>query len=172
MVAMVVSVLLSGRDHRSLDGGPWPGERSARSRQARSTAKEGARRVICVPRGMPPFAAGEINRRSPCGKAIEARPSLGLDPSIRGCVRCAPIKQIDGDHHDYCHRRRTRTWQHRSRKDFPRSTESESAACKRRGMNSHCCAFIRAHRQRSAECGVQARGQGRLDAPATNYPCR
>jgi len=69
---MVVSVLLSGRDHRSLDGGPWPGERSARSRQARSDAEDGVGRLFCFSRGMPPFAAGEKSRLSRCGKAIEA----------------------------------------------------------------------------------------------------
>ncbi len=37
-----VSVCCSGRAHRSLDGDPWPGERSARSLQARS-ASEGRR---------------------------------------------------------------------------------------------------------------------------------
>ena len=32
-------------------------------------------------------------------------------------MSCAPIKQTDGDHHDYRHRRRTRTWQWQSQKD-------------------------------------------------------
>src|SRR5882724_5084653 len=36
------------------------------------------------------FAAGEKSRRSRCGKAIEAKPSLGPDPSIRGCVGARP----------------------------------------------------------------------------------
>jgi hypothetical protein len=52
---MVVSVLLSGRDHRSLDGGPWPGERSARSRKARSAAEDGESLLFCLARGMPPL---------------------------------------------------------------------------------------------------------------------
>ena len=50
------------------------------------------------------FAAGEKSRLSRCGKAIEAKPALGPDPSIRGCVGYAPIKQTDGDHHDDRHR--------------------------------------------------------------------
>ncbi|MFX4478048.1 hypothetical protein ABTA66_19670, partial [Acinetobacter baumannii] len=36
------------------------------------------------------FAAGEKSRLSRCGKAIEAQPSLGPDPSIRGCVGARP----------------------------------------------------------------------------------
>src|SRR5258705_13506172 len=46
--------LLSGRANRSLDGGPWPGERSARSRQAQSIAEDGGRRLFC-PARMPPL---------------------------------------------------------------------------------------------------------------------
>jgi len=46
---------LSGRAHRSLDGGPWPGERSARSRQAQSIAEDGGSRLFCLRRGMPPL---------------------------------------------------------------------------------------------------------------------
>jgi hypothetical protein len=60
---MVVSVLLSGRDHRSLDGDPWPGERSSRSRQARSEAEDGGRRLFCFSREeCRHFAAGEKSR--------------------------------------------------------------------------------------------------------------
>src|SRR6266516_1721183 len=91
MVAMVVSILFSGRDHRSLDGGPWPGERSARSHQARKpkrrTPVDG---FFAFREERRRFAAGEKSRRSRCGKAIEAKPPLGPDPSIRGCVRSAP----------------------------------------------------------------------------------
>ncbi len=51
--------LLSGRDHRSLDGGPWPGERSARSREARSAAEDGGRRLFLAREECRHFAAGE-----------------------------------------------------------------------------------------------------------------
>src|SRR5450631_104410 len=48
------------------------------------------------------FAAGEKSRPSRCGKAIEALPALGPDPSIRGCVGRAR-ERTDGDHHHHCH---------------------------------------------------------------------
>jgi hypothetical protein len=69
---MVVSVLLSGRDHRSLDGGPWPEERSARSRQARSKAEDGVGRLFCLARNAAPSRQGKKAGHSRCGKAIEA----------------------------------------------------------------------------------------------------
>src|SRR5712664_1672702 len=69
MVAMVVSVLFSGRDHRSLDGGPWPGERSARSRQARSIAEDGGRRLFCLARN----AAWRQGKKA--GRAVAGRRS-------------------------------------------------------------------------------------------------
>ena len=50
---------------------------------------------------------------------------------------------------------------------FSESTESESATWGTARMNSHRSAPIRAHRQRSAECGAQARSMsGTIDAPA------
>lgn len=73
MVAMVIFLCCSGRAHRSLDGCPWPGERSARSRKGRS-ASGGWR--------MPAFLSSREECRawrqgkkagvSRCGKAIEA----------------------------------------------------------------------------------------------------
>ena len=69
--------LLSGRANRSLDGGPWPGERSARSRQAQSIAEDGGRRLFLSREECRRLAAGKKSRPSRCGKAIEAQPSLG-----------------------------------------------------------------------------------------------
>jgi hypothetical protein len=64
--------LLSGRANRSLDGGPWPGERSARSRQARSAAEDGGRRLFCSARNAATSRQGKKAGRRRCGKAIEA----------------------------------------------------------------------------------------------------
>src|ERR1035437_1657092 len=80
MVAMVVSVLLSGRDHRSLDGGPWPGERSARSRQARSRAEDGVRRLFCLARN-----AATSRQGKKAGLAVAGRRSRHSRPS--GLIR-------------------------------------------------------------------------------------
>jgi hypothetical protein len=77
---MVVSVLLSGRDHRSLDGGPWPGERSARSRQARSTAEDGGRRLFCLARN-----AATLRQGKKAGVAVAGRRSRRSRPS--GLIR-------------------------------------------------------------------------------------
>jgi hypothetical protein len=77
---MVVSVLLSGRDHRSLDGGPWPGERSARSRQARSTAKDGGSRLFCLARN-----AATSRQGKKAGEAVAGRRSRRSRPS--GLIR-------------------------------------------------------------------------------------
>ena len=122
------TVLLSGRDHRSLDGGPWPGERSARSRKARSNAEDGGSRLFCLPaRNAAPSRQGKK-----AGRAVAGRRSRRSRPS--GLIRPfevawdAPIKQTDGDHHDCGHRRRARTQQHRSDKDLhPRINESKGA---------------------------------------------
>src|SRR5271156_3460963 len=80
MVAMVVSVLLSGRDHRSLDGGPWPGERSACSRQARSDAEDGVRRLFCPARNAATWRQGKK-----AGLAVAGRRSRQSRPS--GLIR-------------------------------------------------------------------------------------
>ena len=102
------TVLLSGRDHRSLDGGPWPGERSARSRQARSAAEDGGRRLFCLARNAATSWQGKK-----AGVAVAGRRSRRSRPS--GLIRPfevawdAPIKQTDGGHHGCYRRCRTRT---------------------------------------------------------------
>src|ERR1700683_2525513 len=106
MVAMVVSVLLSGRDHRSLDGGPWPGERSARSRQARSTAEDGGSRLFCLARNAAPSRQGEKGGGAVAGgRSRRSRPSGLIRPFE--VAWDAPIKQTDGDRYDCHHRHRT-----------------------------------------------------------------
>jgi hypothetical protein len=77
---MVVSVLLSGRDRRSLDGGPWPGERSARSRQARSAVEDGGRRLFCLARN-----AATSRQGKKVGVAVAGRRSRRSRPS--GLIR-------------------------------------------------------------------------------------
>src|ERR1700735_1544983 len=116
MVAMVVSVLLSGRDHRSLDGGPWPGERSARSRQARSEAEDGVRRLFCPARNAAAWrqgkkagvaVAGRRSRQSrPSGLIRPFEVAWGPRPSNRPMKTTMTIAIVT-----------TRTWQRRSRKD-------------------------------------------------------
>src|SRR5215207_11112698 len=105
MVAMVVSVCCSGRAHRSLDGDPWPGERSARSPLARSVS--GGRRepaFLTSREECRAFAAGEKSRRSRCGKAIEAFwPPLGPDQPFEVALDASP-ERTDGDNHGCrCH---------------------------------------------------------------------
>jgi hypothetical protein len=124
---MVVSVLFSGRDHRSLDGGPWPGERSARSRQARSAAEDGGRRLFCLARN-----AATLQQGKKAGVAVAGRRSRRSRPS--GLIRPfevawdAPIKQTDGDHHGCYRRCGTRIWHHGSNKDArPRIPEGNGA---------------------------------------------
>jgi len=83
MVAMVVSFCVSDRVHRGLDGCSWPGERSARSLQARSGSGGRRRPVFLTSREeCRRFAAGEKSWPSRCGKAIEAegRPSGLISP--------------------------------------------------------------------------------------------
>ena len=108
MVAMVVSVLFSGRDHRSPDGGPWPGERSTRSRQARSAAKDGGRRLFCLARNAATSRQGKKAGVAVAGRrSRRSRPSGLIRPFEDALVRA--YKRTDGDHHDCRHRRRTRT---------------------------------------------------------------
>src|SRR5260221_8992608 len=69
--------LLSGRDHRGLDGGPWPGERSARSRQARSAAEDGGRRFFCLARN-----AATLRQGKKAGVAVGGRLSRRSRPPV------------------------------------------------------------------------------------------
>src|SRR6266700_1758034 len=78
-------------------------------------AEDGGRRVFCPARNAAPSRQGKKAGHSRCGKAIEAQPPLGLDPSIRGCMRRAR-ERTDGDHHDHRQHRRARTWHRRSQR--------------------------------------------------------
>jgi hypothetical protein len=154
MVAMVVSVLLSGRDHRSLDGGPWPGERSARSRQARSAAKDGGRRLFCLARNAATWRQGKK-----AGEAVAGRRSRRSRPS--GLIRPfevawdAPIKQTDGDHHDCHHCRRTRTGITDRIKTCVRASPKATARAFRTMAHDFVSWRRRSRRPRLKTCGIQ-----------------
>lgn len=133
-----------------------PGERSARSRQARSAAEDGGRRLFCFARNAAPSRQGKK-----AGVAVAGRRSRRSRPS--GLIRPfevawdAPIKQTDGDHHDCRHRRRTRTRYRRSHKDLrvriderrrrdPRTMEYDFAS----QLGRAAAPSIRGHRVRLA----------------------
>jgi hypothetical protein len=69
---------------------PWPGERSARSRQAQSIAEDGGRRFFCPARNAAAWRRGKKAGLAVAGRrSRRSRPS-GPDPSIRGCVGTDP----------------------------------------------------------------------------------
>src|SRR6266851_4692326 len=133
--------LFSGRADRSLDGGPWPGKRSARRHQAQSIAEDGGRRLFCPARNAATSRQGKKAGLAVAGRrSRRSRPS-GPDPSIRGCVGRAR-KRTDGDHHDCRHLRRSRTWHRRSHQDLrPRINAEEGVTWR---MTVHDCGSWRA----------------------------
>ena len=97
MVAMIVSVGCSGRVHRGLDGDPWPGVRSARSRQARSTAEDGDKPAfLSSARNAASSRQGKKVSAAVAGRRSRLLPALGPDQPIRGCVGRA-LERSDGN---------------------------------------------------------------------------
>ena len=141
--------------------GPQPSgpKQSGGRRQTAFLSREECRRL----------AAGEKSRRSRCGKAIEAKPALGPDPSIRGCVRTRPSSRPMKTTKTIAVVT-TRTWQRRSRKDvLPRINGRQ----RRDRQEQQRIDFVLQHRRR---CAHERRPAGlRTQSPCqgrSNHPPR
>ena len=140
MVAIVVFLSLSGRDHRCLDGGPWPGERSARSRQARSRAEDGMRRLFCAARNAAPSRQGKKADEAVAGRrSRHCRPSGLIRPSEVAWVGAR--ERTDGDHHDHRKHRHPTTWHRRSQQGLRSRIKTKDGATWR--MTAHAYASRR-----------------------------